>query len=395
MHTCLHRYADDDTIINNPDVTLDAWWHPAKGAQRLYMSSGHRINRRRPRLANNWEEAMSHMAALLDQVGIPSPPPPPPPSTSWWQRAAHQAAPPPPPLLQRTAQPPPPPQPLWPPSDDIWPPATPCPVAPPPRPTNASAPPPTPLCTPFLHAHGVCGQRRPPGAHAHGNDSSAPPPQQQQQQQQQRRSARVPPRLRPPNLDRQRLKGLVRFYARPQHMPVLFSRMHARTRTRTRTAACVAPAELCALVRRALSSQQQRAVQSAARHRARGTRVLCCPRVPIAGGIVYELEARWPDDFARTRRNKLRRSQEIELNFFYHHYLRVQRYPTLSVSSDRIEFLFAQRCARPEGERRCAKLIRTRNSDFVTFNDDATTRATLDAGLNSLHRILRADYGTF
>ena len=92
---------------------------------------------------------------------------------------------------------------------------------------------------------------------------------------------------------------------------------------------------------------------------------------------------------------QLRLGDEIELNFLYHHYLRVQRYPVTPVSSRRIEFLFAQRCASAEGERRCVRLIRTRNSDFVTFNDDATSRETLDAGLRSLHRILRREYGAF
>ena len=111
--------------------------------------------------------------------------------------------------------------------------------------------------------------------------------------------------------------------------------------------------------------------------------------------LVAELEARWPVDFARTRSNRLRRGDEIELNFFYHHYLRAARYPVLPMGAKRIEFLYAQRCAKSDGYARCAKLLRTRDSDFVTFNDDATTQATLDAGLASLHRLLAADYGTF
>ena len=130
--------------------------------------------------------------------------------------------------------------------------------------------------------------------------------------------------------------GLLRFYARPQHMPVLFSR-----------------------------------------------------------DLIEELERRWPREFRRTRANRLRLGDEIELNFFSHHYLRVSRFPVVPVPSSRVEFLFAHRCAKAEGASRCRKLLRSTWSDFVTFNDDATKRETLEKGLAVLHRLLREQFGTF
>ena len=119
--------------------------------------------------------------------------------------------------------------------------------------------------------------------------------------------------------------------------------------------------------------------------------------VLFSRALVYELEERWADAFQRTRANKVRRGEEIELNFFYHHFLRVMRYPVVPMPSRRIEFLYAQRC-RDDGARGfmdCAKLLRSRHVDFATFNDDATSRGKLDAGLAVLHKHLRARFGVF
>ena len=61
------------------------------------------------------------------------------------------------------------------------------------------------------------------------------------------------------------------------------------------------------------------------------------------------------------RANKVRRGEEIELNFFYHHFLRVMRYPVV-MPSRRIEF-YAQRC-RDDGAKGfmdCARLLRSRH----------------------------------
>ena len=130
---------------------------------------------------------------------------------------------------------------------------------------------------------------------------------------------------------RRRRGGLLRYYARPQHMPVLFSR-----------------------------------------------------------GLVEDLEAHYAQDFARTRHNKLRLGDEIELNFFYHHYLRVARFPVTTVPSSRVEFLFAHRCAQAElGAAKCARLLDQEDSDFVTFNDDVTGEGKFEAGLEVIRRLLR------
>ena len=93
---------------------------------------------------------------------------------------------------------------------------------------------------------------------------------------------------------------------------------------------------------------------------------------------------------SRTRHNKLRLGDEIELNFFYHHYLRVARFPVTTVPSSRVEFLFAHRCAHAElGAAKCARLLDQRDSDFVTFNDDVTGEGKFEAGLEVIRRLLR------
>ena len=109
--------------------------------------------------------------------------------------------------------------------------------------------------------------------------------------------------------------------------------------------------------------------------------------------LLYELEARWPSDFETTRRNRLRRGEEIELNFFYHHYLRVMRYPVAPQPSRKIIFEYAQLCAPPRGDAICGRPLRERAADFITFNDDASSREKLDKGLDSLHRMLAARFG--
>ena len=96
---------------------------------------------------------------------------------------------------------------------------------------------------------------------------------------------------------------------------------------------------------------------------------------------------------AKFEQERARLGDEIELNFFYHHYLRVSRFPVVPVPSSRVEFLFAHRCAKAEGASRCRKLLRSTWSDFVTFNDDATKRETLEKGLAVLHRLLREQFG--
>ena len=235
---------------------------------------------------------MSHMSGLLDDVD-PSPTPPSPPSAL----ASPSVAPLPPapaPSIQAAL-------PLG------WPPVPPCPLQLSMSREHRNA-------TVAALAARVLALRQPP-----------PPPA----------AGTRPPPLPLFNRARSRAR-LLRYYARPQHMPVLMSRE-----------------------------------------------------------LIFEMEARWPGEFERTRRHTLRLGQEVELNFLYHHYLRAMRFPLVPVSSSRVEFLFAQSCAKPAGAQLCARLLRQRESDFITFNDDATKDQALQLGLLNLHRLLREQFGTF
>ena len=111
--------------------------------------------------------------------------------------------------------------------------------------------------------------------------------------------------------------------------------------------------------------------------------------------LVEEIEARWPAEFDATRRHRLRLGDEIELNFFYHHYLRVQQFPVVPMPPSRARFFYAQRCATPNGELNCARALSGRHVDFATYNDDATSEQELRKGLDPLHRMLKVRYGSF
>ena len=60
--------------------------------------------------------------------------------------------------------------------------------------------------------------------------------------------------------------------------------------------------------------------------------------VLMSVAVLKEMEALWPEDFAATRRNRLRASEELETNFLYHHYVRLQRYPTTAMANQRVGF---------------------------------------------------------
>ena len=299
-------YSDDDTIITRRNTSLDAWWDSRSGAQRLYFTAGHGINRRRRRVGNNWEEAMTFMSGLLDEDEP--------------REVASSSA---------SSGPPPPPSPS-------------------PTPLPPASPPPSPfVCPPAATALPL--GRASSDSISIGSAGVAPyvdflPPTLVP-------SAAAPPHARPMagegtasvrrwhqlSADRGRQRrGRLRYYARPQHMPVLLSR-----------------------------------------------------------DLVREIEKRWTAEFEATRANRVRLGQEIELNFFYHHFLRVEGFPVVPMGSKRVKFTYAQRCAKLDGEVRCAKLLTGHAADFATFNDDATSKRELDAGLASLHRLLRARYGAF
>ena len=98
---------------------------------------------------------------------------------------------------------------------------------------------------------------------------------------------------------------------------------------------------------------------------------------------------------SHAQRNRLRLGRELELNFFYHHFLRVEQFGVVPMGPSKIRFGYAQRCAKPTGWIRCAHILSVRSVDFATFNDDASSKKDLEAGLNNLHRLLRARYGTY
>ena len=104
------------------------------------------------------------------------------------------------------------------------------------------------------------------------------------------------------------------------------------------------------------------------------------------------LQERWPQEFSRTRRSKVRSGEELELNFLYHHYLRLQRFPVRGASGGRARFLFIQDCADKKGRQRCAEAIGSRRFNFVCFNDGASPDADLNRGAASVRSLLRSRF---
>ena len=127
--------------------------------------------------------------------------------------------------------------------------------------------------------------------------------------------------------------------------------------------------------------------------------------VLMSRDLLFEMEARWPIDFERTRRNKLRHGQELELNFLYHHYLRVQHFPLVAAGASRIALTRVKSCACMPGrhtravrvcpaEEYCAQDLKSPLTDFIAFNDDDSDQALFDAGLVSLLGRLKARFGS-
>ena len=275
-------YSDDDTVITQYNMSMDAWWDATRGAQRLYMIRGHGVHRQRHPVGNNWEQAMTFMSGLLDDVA---------PEDAFVRKHGGTGSRPPPHSPPPQSPPPPPPPP------------------PSPDPTRKR------LCEPA------------PVTDAPPSPVTDAPPS--------------PVTGAPPfrNSPVRRRHGRMRYYARPQHMPVLMSR-----------------------------------------------------------DLVLELERRWPSEFASTRRHRLRLGDELELNFFYHHYLRAMRLPVTASEPGHVAFTYSQHCAAEKGKAHafeCKKAITDPRIHFATFNDDATSETEFKAGLASLNTILKARFGTF
>ncbi|KAL1520015.1 hypothetical protein AB1Y20_023495 [Prymnesium parvum] len=110
--------------------------------------------------------------------------------------------------------------------------------------------------------------------------------------------------------------------------------------------------------------------------------------------IIIEMEARWPREFERTRQSRVRSASDLELNFLYHHYLRLLRFPVLSASGIRARFLFIQECAEPDGRQRCAQALRGGRYNFVCFNDGASSDADQKAGAVAVRELLQQHFNS-
>jgi hypothetical protein len=120
--------------------------------------------------------------------------------------------------------------------------------------------------------------------------------------------------------------------------------------------------------------------------------------VLMSRDLVLELARRWASEFVRTRRHRLRLGDELELNFLYHHYLRAMRLPVTASEPGHVAFTYSQHCAAEKGKAHafeCKKAITDPRIHFATFNDDASTETEFKAGLASLNTVLNARFGTF
>jgi hypothetical protein len=91
--------------------------------------------------------------------------------------------------------------------------------------------------------------------------------------------------------------------------------------------------------------------------------------VLMSTAVLYEMEAMWPEAFGATRRNRLRASEELEMNFLYHHYVRLQRYPTTAMPNKRVGFGWMHECGEAGGAARCSRKLSPAVHDWICFND--------------------------
>ena len=118
--------------------------------------------------------------------------------------------------------------------------------------------------------------------------------------------------------------------------------------------------------------------------------------VLMSVAVLKEMEALWPEDFAATRRNRLRASEELETNFLYHHYVRLQRYPTTAMANQRVGFGWMHECGDgPPGAARCARKLSAAVHDWVCFNDKEVTGKPYQRGASALTALLHRRFGRF
>ena len=139
-------------------------------------------------------------------------------------------------------------------------------------------------------------------------------------------------------------------------------------------------------------------LQTRTQRRPRPARVYAKPQhmpVLMSTEVLAEMEALWPDDFAATRRNRLRASEELEMNFLYHHYVRWQRYHAIEMPNRRVGFGWMHECGEKGGVARCARKLSPLVHDWVCFNDKEVSTRVYEAGAGTLRRLLHRRYGTF
>ena len=115
----------------------------------------------------------------------------------------------------------------------------------------------------------------------------------------------------------------------------------------------------------------------------------------MSTAVLNEMEQLWPEAFAATRRNRLRATEELETNFLYHHYVRLQRYPTLVMPNRRVGFGWMHECGQAAGAARCARKLSAAVHDWVCFNDKEVSGKPYQSGAAALRGLLHRRFGSF
>ena len=120
--------------------------------------------------------------------------------------------------------------------------------------------------------------------------------------------------------------------------------------------------------------------------------------------VLWEIESRWPELMSRTRAHRKREMDEIELNFFYQHYLELSGYPTArhAIKRFRVGYHPVQLCGTPWGGSICNSTLSSDRYNFVCFNDGfnhgadgAQCELCYERGVRHLQHLLGHRFGTF
>ena len=120
--------------------------------------------------------------------------------------------------------------------------------------------------------------------------------------------------------------------------------------------------------------------------------------------VLWEMEARWPELMSRTRAHRHREVDDIELNFFYQHYLQLSGYPTArhAIKRFRVGYHPVQLCGTPWGGSVCNSTLSSDRYNFVCFNDGvnhgadgAQCELCYERGVRHLQHLLGHRFGTF